>query len=107
MRSYRIDELLPEQVAAASKRMEQTGKPGPMQGIIWFELPFSLLTPLQHEHQEECGPFLLSVETGSTWISLELLVRARQTLRCDCIGFATPEQRAYAMDLVDAALQGL
>ncbi|MFO7875225.1 MAG: hypothetical protein R6U55_01405 [Desulfovermiculus sp.] len=107
MRSYMIDEMLPEQVEQLSLRLQESVGPGPMQGILWFELPQEVLTPRQQEHLSSCGPFLLSLETGSTWIKLELLVRARQTFRCDCIAFATQEQRAYGIGMVDAAIREL
>ncbi|MDZ7759732.1 MAG: hypothetical protein U5L00_05700 [Desulfovermiculus sp.] len=107
MRSYIIDEMLPEQVERLSARLQETAGPSPMQGIIWFELPANLLTPRQQDHLSSCGPFILSLETGSTWIKLELLVRARQTFRCDCIDFATSDQRAYGIGLMDAAIREL
>ncbi|MFW6106135.1 MAG: hypothetical protein ACOC5H_02085 [Desulfovermiculus sp.] len=107
MRSYMIDEMLPGQVEQLSLCLQERVGPGPMQGILWFELPQEALTPRQQEHLSSCGPFLLSLETGSTWIKLELLVRARQTFRCDCIGFATAEQRAYGINMVDAAIREL
>jgi len=107
MRSYMIDEMLPEQVNRLSTRLQETAGPSPMLGIIWFELPVNLLTLRQQDHLSSCGPFILSLETGSTWIKLELLVRARQTFRCDCTGFATPDQRAYGMGLVDEAIREL
>jgi len=107
MRSYVIDEMLPDQVDQLSTHLQKTAGPSPMQGIIWFELPAHLLTSRQLEHQSSCGPFILSLETGSTWIKLELLVRARQTFRCDCIGFATPDQRDYGIGLVDEACRDL
>jgi hypothetical protein len=106
-RSYMIDEMLPEQIKKLSTRLLEITGPAPMQGIIWFELPLSLLTDRQQKHRDSCGPYILSLETGSTWIKLELLVRARQTFRCDCIGFATPEQRAYGIDLVESAIKDL
>ncbi|WP_027369748.1 hypothetical protein [Desulfovermiculus halophilus] len=107
MRSYRIDEMLPEQAAGLFARLQQDLGPGPMQGIIWIQLPSGLLTPQQLGHLDSCGPYILSLEAGSTWIQLELLVRARQTFRCDCIGFATPEQRAYGIGVVDQAVLDL
>ena len=107
MRSYMIDEMLPEQVERLSVHLQKTAGPGPMQGIVWFELPPNLLTSRQQDHLSSCGPFILSLEAGSTWIKLELLVRARQTFRCDCIGFATPDQRAYGICLVDTAVREL
>jgi hypothetical protein len=102
-----IDEMLPEQVKQLSDRLLETNGPAPMQGIIWFELPPNLLTDRQKEHSDSCGPYILSLETGSTWIKLELLVRARQTFRCDCIEFATPQQRAHGIDLLESTIKNL
>ncbi|MFO7803978.1 MAG: hypothetical protein R6V55_16995 [Desulfovermiculus sp.] len=107
MHSYFIDELVPEQVQHLSKRLQEILGPSPMQGIIWCELPWELLTRKQQDHRASCGPYILSLETGSTWIKLELLVRARQTFRCDCIGLATKEQREYGIDLVDGVFKEL
>ena len=107
MRSYLLDEMLPEQVQLLSDRLQATAGPSPMQGIIWCELPWELLTAKQQEHRSSCGPFILSLELGSTWIKLELLVRARQTFRCDCIGLATPEQREHGITLIETAIHDL
>jgi hypothetical protein len=107
VRSYVIEELLPEHVRRLCLHLEREGYKGPIEDIYWFELPRELYTEAQHEHAGECGPYVLSLEAGGSWIKLELLVRARNRLRCSCIAYATPQQRARFIDWLDSVLRNL
>ncbi|MFW5721786.1 MAG: hypothetical protein ACOCWT_00675 [Desulfohalobiaceae bacterium] len=105
MRSYAIDELDPEDVRRFKSSLGRLGLAGPIEDIYWLMLPEELFTPEQREHAPGCGPYFLSLETGDTWLKLELLVRCRNRIRCQCIKYATPKQRAHAMDRLDELLR--
>ena len=101
MRSYLIDELHPEAVQKVTEHLDQEGLKGSLDGIYWLQIPQELLTPVQAEHHSECGPYVFSLEVGTTWIKLELLVRTRGTFRCHCSQYALPEQRDFVMGYMD------
>lgn len=101
MRSYRIDELLPEHVKRFGEHMRKHDLAGSLDGLFWLNVPKDLLTNEQKEHLDKCGPYSLSVETGEDWVQMELLVRARSILRCSCIAYATPVQREHLVSMLD------
>ncbi len=107
MYSYLIDELKPREIERIVHYLDYYGYKGPIRNIYWIEIPDHLLNPTQKDHASECGPYILSLETGKTWIKLELLVRPRNTLRCTCMALATPEQRDYGLNIVDHILMDL
>lgn len=86
MRSYVISSLTPEDIEKVTKFFTEQGLAGSIEGLYWLPLPEELLTALQKEHNT-CGPHVLSIEIGVDSVSMELLVRARNQLRCDCISY--------------------
>lgn len=107
MRTYRIEDLAPEHVERLARALDARGLGSGMEGLYWLPLPPELLTAEQLEHGPECGPYVLSLELLDEGLSLELLVRARGRLRCSCVAYAGPAQRAWGMDAVDALLREL
>ncbi len=107
MRSYRIDELAPADVARLQKALESRGMKSSMEGMFWLDLPADLYSDEQREHTADCGPYSLGLETGEDWICVELLVRARNRIRCSCVAYADAGQRAWVMDEVDRTLREL
>jgi hypothetical protein len=107
VRVYLIDELRKDQVGHVCSHLEHKGFKGPIKDIYWFEVPFELLASLQQEHFPQCGPYIFSLETGKTWLRLELLVRPKNVVRCECIGYAGPKQRAYIIDRLDEIIREL
>lgn len=107
MRTYNIEELEPEQISRFKRYLTKQGYQSPLKDIYWLELPDNLLTPEQTSHNQDCGPFFLSLETSKTWLRLELLVRARNKIRCTCIAYATPKQRHFGIELLDNSLKNL
>ncbi len=104
MRSYMIEELEPEQVEKIRTTLSDRGWTSSLDGLYRIPVPEELLGPEQAEHKQ-CGPFYMAVETGTTWIKLELLVRASQILRCSCIAYATPPQRSAVIDTLDELIK--
>ena len=106
MRSFLIDEIAPQDM----EKLESWLKEQELQSIerlYHFNLPPRLLTPTQQEHAPQCGPFYMAVETGQDWVKLELLVRAKQIMRCACIAYATPEQQEYMIAYLENLLADL
>ncbi|MDR2696580.1 MAG: hypothetical protein LBC79_09420 [Deltaproteobacteria bacterium] len=88
MRSYYIDEFAPDELERLAGRLDDMELGAGMEALYWLPVPEELLTPLQREHERECGPYVLALEILDGALRLELLVRARNRLRCDCVAYA-------------------
>jgi hypothetical protein len=104
MRQYLIDDLSPMERDNIDSYLKRTFKRGPMIGLYWIILPTGMLSDLQREHEEKCGPYYCGVEVDRNSVRFEMLVRSNANLHCDCIAHATPEQRQYILDLADRML---
>lgn len=78
----------------------------PLGGIYWLKLDKDILTPLQKSH-EDCYPHYFALMLEETYLSCEFLVRIKQNIKCDCMGYATKVQREWLMDQADAILDKL
>ncbi len=111
MRDYLIEDLQPGQLALICNALKARGLSGSLEGIFYLPLPDELLTETQRTHAAECGPHIFALEAldgpGEPALKLELLVRARGKLRCECVAYATPAQREYVMDFLDAFIRQL
>lgn len=103
MRQYLIDELSFLERDNLESFLKRTLKPGPLNGVYWLELPADLLGPAQFEHPK-CGPFYLTVLLEVKSIRFEFLVRSSVALHCECIAWASPEQRRFVLDFADKML---
>jgi len=107
VRTYYLHDLEPGDIRRLKRHLKDNGHSSPLEDMYWFEMPQELLSQVQREHAEECGPYVFPLETGDTWIMLELLVRPRNALHCSCIHYATDEQRAHIIQRLDAILREL
>lgn len=112
MRSYLIEDLYPEQFQRIVAALTQRGLQGGLDGIFYLPVPLELLTDVQRGHAAECGPHIMAMEAdsgedGEGLLKLELLVRAQKKLRCECVAYATPAQRAHAIDFLDGLIRQL
>lgn len=107
MRYYLIDELYEEDVKRIESALKEQGYAGGVEGIFYLPVPEDMLTDEQREHLGQCGPYILSLETGETWLKMELLVRARKILRCSCLAYAAPALRAHMIDFLDRFIREL
>ncbi len=107
MRYYLIDELYEEDVRRIEKALGEQGYAGGLEGIWYIPVPEDLLTDEQRAHLGECGPYILALETGETWLKMELLVRARNKLRCSCLAYAAPALRMHMIDFLDRFVREL
>jgi len=106
MRLYVVEDLQPEYLTRLKAALDERELAGSVEGIFWLPVPESMLSPEQQEHAS-CGPHAMALEVGPSWLRLELLVRARSTIRCSCIQYAQPELRAHMIDWVDTLLKEL
>lgn len=108
MRAYLVEDLNQGDVKRIESFLWGKNLAGPIEGVYFLPLPEEFLSPGQREHLPECGPFITVLEVlPEGALKLELLVRSRGKLRCSCIAYATPRQREYAIDSLDALIREL
>jgi hypothetical protein len=102
MKHYVIDELRPKDYEQLKQYLDQIIEASGMEGLYWLPLGNDLLTDLQMDHSA-CRPFYIAVTLESDHISCELLIRTRNKVQCDCMGYATEKQRNWIISWVDQA----
>jgi len=100
MKQYVIDELRPEDYEALKKYLDEQFGQAEMDGIYWIPVAAELLADIQLQH-EECRPHFLALDLDPGRIACELLVRTKNRLRCDCIQYASEQQRNWLIQLID------
>ena len=106
MKQYVIDEIRLEDHQKIEQYLDTSYGPVEMGGIYWIPLPAEVLTEIQRAHTD-CQPFYFAIELEEGRLALELLVRTKNRIRCDCIGYASEEQRVWIMAVVDAIFEKL
>lgn len=106
MKQYVIDGLSLKDYTALKAYLDAHLECAPIGGIYWLELEPELLTPLQASHGD-CHPHVLALMLEETYLSCELLVRIKNNIKCDCMGYATKEQRDWLVDWSEALLERL
>ena len=111
MRSYQIEDLSHADGETLQAALRDLGLAGSIDGIFYLPVPHDLLDAEQCEHLDSCGPFFMPLEViegpERTMLKLELLVRARQILRCSCVHYAPPALRNHMIDYLDCLLEDL
>ena len=100
MKQYVIDELRPEDYEGLKKYLDEQYGQAEMDGIYWIPVAAELLSDIQLQH-EECRPHFLALDLDPGRIACELLVRTKNRLRCDCIQYASEQQRNWLIELID------
>ena len=106
MKQYVIDELRPEDYKALKKYLDEQFGPAAMHGIYWIPVESDLLTNTQNEHKE-CQPHYFALDLDQHRLACELLVRTKNRMRCNCIDYATENQRNWVIGLIDSIFQYL
>jgi len=106
MKQYVVDELRIEDFEKIKNYLDTQFSKGGVDGVYWLQIPEALLDNDQSGHSD-CRPHYFSLELDDTRLSCELLVRAKDRIRCDCIKYATGKQRNWLIDTVDAILEQL
>ena len=108
MRSYLVEDFYPEHLQTVLASLTAKGLAGPLDGIFYLPLPQVLLTDVQREHADECGPHMFVLEAvDESTLKLELLVRAQNKLRCECVMYASPAQREFIIAFLDDFIRQL
>ena len=103
MRQYVVDELRPNEVEKIREYLDKYCELSDIESLYWLRMPDDMLTPTQLEHKD-CQPHYAAVELGDKRVKIEMLIRSRQIIRCNCVRFATPEQRTFLLAFMDTML---
>ena len=106
MKQYVIDQLRESDFTRILEYLDQHAEPAGLDAVFRLPLPEELHAP----HQvmcPKCGAFYFGVTLTYKQVAFELLVRSADQLRCGCIGYANPDQRAYVIDFADKMLEEL
>lgn len=106
MKQYLIDELRFEDHEKIKAYLDAHIQTSPMAGLYWMPLEKDLLADIQAAHPD-CGPHYFALELHEDRLACELLVRAAQAIRCNCIAYASKEQRDWLITSIDAILEKL
>jgi len=106
MKQYLIDELRSPDYESLRNCLQERYGPAAMGGIFWIPVKSDLLTDIQKSHQQ-CQPHYFAVELHKNRLAVELLVRTKSALRCDCIGYASDDQRNWIIALIDGIFNQL
>jgi hypothetical protein len=106
MKQYVVDQLRYPDFEKLKGYLDQAYGPAAMGSVYWVPVDPDLLSPIQREHSV-CGPHAAAIELEETRLSMELLVRARNRVRCACVAYATAEQRQWLIRRVDDILEQL
>jgi hypothetical protein len=106
MKQYVIDGLGLRDYQKLKEYLGKYLEPASIDGIYWFELERDILNPVQAAH-ESCGPHVFALMLDETYLSCELLVRIKTNIKCDCMDYATKEQRDWLINQTDAILEKL
>lgn len=104
MRVYLVEDLPPELCRRLADFAVERGYASSLEGLFWLPVPESLWSSLQREHAARCGPYAVSLEIGEDFLRLELLVRARNRLHCDCVAPANSDTRQALIDHLEGLI---
>ncbi|MFW5901698.1 MAG: hypothetical protein ACOCTS_01530 [Thermodesulfobacteriota bacterium] len=106
MKQYVIDELQAGEHERLKAYLKAVCGPPELEEIYWLLLDESLYTPTQAAHTD-CQPFYAAIHLSGQAVAVEFLIRTKNRMRCDCMGYATPEQTAWLMKRLDEMLAEL
>ena len=107
MRTYTIDQLEEPDIAAINSRLLDMELQAGLEGVYWLPVPREMLTPIQVEHFDSCGPYCLALEVEHNAIHMELLVRGMGRIRCECLSFAQEALRNHMIKYLEGMLTEL
>lgn len=107
MKLYVIEDLTTDDLKAISQRLQAMELEAGLDGLYWLPVPEQYLSEIQQNHNDKCGPFAMALELLDDSLKMELLVRARNMLRCDCIAYAPPALQTHMMGYMDSLLAEL
>ncbi|MFH2045376.1 MAG: hypothetical protein ABIK92_09530 [Pseudomonadota bacterium] len=106
MKQYVIDELRHNDYEKIKTYLGENLEPSDIYGIYWLPIDNNFLAKEQAAHIN-CQPFFFIISLEEKLISIELLVRTRNRVSCNCIDYATEKQRNWLIGYIDDMLNRL
>ncbi len=106
MKQYVVDEIRPGDFDAVKGYLDTHFQLQAIDGLYWVLLDEKLYSDTQKAHTE-CQPYYFALELKADAVCAELLVRSEKIMRCNCIAYATVEQRQWLFDTIDAMFEEL
>ena len=106
MKHYVIDELRPDDYQRIKAFLDQKFGESALDSIYWIPLEPQLYGDAQKAHTA-CQPYYFALELVPSRLACELLVRTQNRVRCQCIAYASAEQRNWLIDSIDTLINEL
>ena len=106
MKQYVVDEIRPGDYNLVKAYLDDHFVKQSMEDLYWIFLEKSLYAKVQKSHRA-CQPYYFALELKTNSVSAELLVRSEKMMRCDCVAYATDEQRQWLFHTIDAMFETL
>lgn len=106
MKQYVVDEIRPGDFDAVKAYLDTHFQQKSIDGLYWVFLDEALYSDTQKAHTK-CRPHYFALELKDDAVCAELLVRSEKIMRCDCVAYATDEQRQWLFDSIDAMFKEL
>lgn len=106
MKQYQIDGLRLDDFHKLQAYLDRYLEKATVNGIYWLTIDSSKLTSLQKKHIA-CGPHVFALMLEETCLSCEFLVRNKKNIHCDCMAYATEDQRNWLINIIDEILETL
>jgi hypothetical protein len=100
MKQYVIDELRAKDYESLKSYLKENFGSSGVGDIFWIPIDEDMLTSVQVEHAE-CKPFYFALDLEPSFLACELLVRTKSNVRCNCMAYATQDQRNWLISKVD------
>ena len=106
MKQYVVDELRPGEYDMLKAYLNENLDLSGFDGLYWKPVDEALLTSTQASHTH-CKPLYFTLTLTPESLICELLVRTRNRVRCDCMGYATTTQRNWIVEWTDTVFKEL
>jgi hypothetical protein len=106
MKQYIIDDFRYSDYTKIKNYMDENYSCSEVGDIYWIPINDNMLSDVQKEHLQ-CKPFYFLVELNTQVLTLELLVRTKNNIRCSCMAYATEKQRNWGIHCVDTIFEKL
>ena len=106
MKQYVVDELRPRDHDMLEAYLNENLDFAGLDGLYWKPIEEALLTSTQASHTH-CKPLFFALTLTSESLICELLVRTRNRMRCDCMGYATTAQRNWIVEWTEIIFKEL
>ena len=106
MKQYVIDQLRESDFDQIREFLDAHAEKTVLEEVYRMELPEHLYSAVQAEHTQ-CRPYYFAVNLNRNQVAFEWLIRSQKTMRCNCIAYASPEQRDHIIRVADGMLEEL